>query len=860
MIQPASHPTAGSKKCSVRLALMHRRISGRGWSIKPSMTCTRPNSVGLESAAWKLMKQRRHHYSSSTMGTTFELDPQTLKALNELNATTHIDVDTYATLLQACTSSKNLLHGLHVHQHIMIHGHGGHMLLGFLILEMYSKCGAVEDAASWFSKMPHRTICAWNHMIALFSRSDRTLKALHLFVQMLQEGMLADKITYISIITVCSSLSLLEEGKRMNARVVGCGCESQVVVATALISLYGKCDDSRRAQCLFDAMPRRDAVTWSALISGYKQNRHGKEALQLFDQMLMEGVFPSRATFACTLSVCTSQVYICQGKRMHLYVIHTNLESEFVISNALVRMYSQCGSLKNAQKLYKILSARNVVASNAMLAAYSQHGCLRDALKLLVDMQHEGIIVDMISYIHMLDVCGKQAALAEGKQMHDCIKRSGYGERIIIGNALVSMYGRCQSLEDAKQAFDEMPERDVVSWNAIISAFVDNGVCKEALRFFDLMQQGGFIPNTVTFICVLDAISSQADLLHARWFQMRLQLSEFCSDVIVATALINMYGKTGSLTNARTSFDNLREPNVVSWTAMISASSFNGHDKEALQIYEQMLQQGVVPDVVTYLNTIVACTSLAALNEGKRVHVYVQHCGSELEIAVVNGLVNMYGKCGDLFAACSLFEETYSYNVASWNVMMSLHAQHGLGDEALLLLQQMQKGGIAPDRITYITYLSACSRAGLLEEAVCCLWILNGDTLAVSAAVEHFDCIVDLLARAGQSCEAETVIELLPFHPSPLSWMTLLTVCRNLLDVERGECSAKHVIEVDSKDHVPYVMLANIYCAVGREEDAEHVLSLIDDKEQLFSEGGTSDKNLLEEEPMGGFELCYGYP
>ncbi|KAI5054857.1 hypothetical protein GOP47_0030002 [Adiantum capillus-veneris] len=121
------------------------------------------------------------------MGTS-ELDPRTLKALKELNTTTHVDLDTYASLLQACGSSKELLHARHVHHHIMTHGHGAHMFLGFLILEMYSKCGAVEDAATWFAEMPCRTICAWNHMIALYSRSNRTHEALHLFDQMLQEG------------------------------------------------------------------------------------------------------------------------------------------------------------------------------------------------------------------------------------------------------------------------------------------------------------------------------------------------------------------------------------------------------------------------------------------------------------------------------------------------------------------------------------------------------------------------------------------------------------------------------------------------------------------------------------------------
>ncbi|KAH7374045.1 hypothetical protein KP509_17G084900 [Ceratopteris richardii] len=776
-----------------------------------------------------------------------DIDPETLKTLNDLDASTHIDIDKYTSLLQACTLSKSLSHTRHVHRHIMAHGGGAHIFLGFLILTTYSKCQAVEDANAWFAEMPCRSICAWNHMIGLHLRCGQSMHAQHLYEQMLQEGMLPDKITYISMISVFTSLNLVDQGKRINARVVANRCERQVAVATSLINHYGKCGDANRALCLFDELPRRDAVTWSALISGYKQNKHGREVLQFFEQMLMEGVLPSKSVFACTLSACTSQVSLCQGKHMHVYVIHTDLEMEFIVSNALVRMYSECGSLKDARELFDILSSKNVDTSNAMLAAYSQHGCLNNAIKLLGEMKHEGFEIDLINYIHLIDVCGRKAALLEGKQMHACIQRSPYRGSVTVGNALVSMYGRCQSLDNAQSVFDEMPERDVISWNAMISAYVQNGVRRQAMQIFHQMQQAGVMPNKVTFICILDAVSSQADFLETRWLQARLQYDEFYSDVVVATSLITMYGKIGDLTGVVNTFDLLPAPNVISWTAMISAYAFNGNEIEALQMYEQMLQHGMVPDVVTFLNVIVSCTSLMALYTGKTMHVRAQYCGSEVDVAVYNGLVNMYGKCGDLHAACNTFNGISACNLASWNVMMSLYAQHGLVDGALFLLEQMHQCEVAPDRITYVTYLSACSHGGLLKEAIGCLLYIDKDDSELKPSLEHYDCVVDLLGRAGHSCEAEAVVKLLPFQPSPLSWMTLLTVCRSLLDIERGICAANHVFEVDPEDHVPYVMLANIYTAVGREEDAERILRLIED----------ADEFSLEED---GLKVMHGFP
>eukprot|EP00250_Pteridium_aquilinum_P000547 c10620_g1_i1 orf=878-1726(-) len=270
------------------------------------MICRTPIFAGLDLSPRKPKQKLLRSFTSSPMGSS-ALDPQVQKTLNQLNIITHIDLDTYTSLLQACASSKALSHARHVHHHIMTHGHGAHFSLGFLILDTYGKCGAVEDATSWFVEMPCRTVCAWNYMMGLYSRHGQSLLARRLFDQMLQEGMNADKITYITMISVCTSLNSLEQGKKMNACIVGSGYEGQVVVVTALVNLYGKCGDPRHALRLFDAMPRRDTITWSALISGYKQNRQGKEVLQLFDQMLMEGVLPSRATFACTLSACTTQ-------------------------------------------------------------------------------------------------------------------------------------------------------------------------------------------------------------------------------------------------------------------------------------------------------------------------------------------------------------------------------------------------------------------------------------------------------------------------------------------------------------------------------------------------------------------------
>ena len=791
---------------------------------------------------------------------TASMEPQSpTLSMQTIDSLTSVDVDTYASLLKECGSS--LLDCRRIHGHIIKHGHASNMFLGFLILEMYGKCGSLHDAMAWFSEMPRRDVCTWNYMIGLHYRLGKGSVSLTCFDQMLQECVLVDKVTYITIISVCTTLpSSLVEGRRMNARVIGARYESHVVIATALVNLYGKCGDFTLASELFDGMSKRDTITWNALISGFKQHKHGREVLQLFHQMNMESILASRATFACIFSNPGS---LRNGKRMHVHATASELESEFVISNALVRMYSQWGSLSDAQRLFDALSHSNVVASNAMISAYAHHGCLKEALKLLERMQFGGVSIDMVTYMSMLDVCGSRSALSEGRQIHACIKQSGYEGEVIVGNALVTMYGKCQSLPDALKVFDEMLEKDVISWNAMISVYAQiGGGCRMALSLFNRMTQAGMIPNNVTYVCVLESIANKEDLITAHSFYSHILLSGgFSSDVMVATTLINMHGRTGSLEDTYDIFDLIPEPNVISWTAMISAHSLHRHDQKALQLFAQMLLQGSIPDMVTYLNVIVSCTNLMVLNEGKFVHIRLNECEFATELPVANALMNMYGKCGELAIGWYLFSRMPIRNLASWNVMIATCAQHGLRADSQCLLKQMDEVEIMPDKVTFVTYLSACSHIGSVEEAIYSLSYTNVDEVGMIPTLEHYDCIVDMFGRVGQLYEAESVISIMPFQPSALSWMTLLTTCRNLPDAEGGQSSLNHIVEVDPCDHVPYVMMANIYAGIGRNEDAATILaSMMMDKEDIFSEENSTfyeHYNDEKEDSIAGL-LCHG--
>eukprot|EP00249_Psilotum_nudum_P014849 c25030_g7_i3 orf=251-1348(+) len=286
--------------------------------------------------------------------------------------------------------------------------------------------------------------------------------------------------------------------------------------------------------------------------------------------------------------------------------------------------------------------------------------------------------VESASYASLLRCCGNVKALQYGKRVHAQIVRGGYGGDRFLGNLLVQMYGKCGCLEDARTVFDricqrnvfswnimiqayaengcvddarsifdKMPQRDVVSWTAMITAYVQNAGGKEALKLFWQMQLKGARPDKITFLSVLDACAGLADLAQAiaegKESHASIIHGGFESDVVVGTALVNMYGKCGSLDDARHVFDKITQRDSVSWTALIAAYSQNGHGKDALELFKQMQLEGMVPDKITFISILYACATLAALEEGKESHASIIESGFETDVVVGNALVNMYG-------------------------------------------------------------------------------------------------------------------------------------------------------------------------------------------------------------------------
>eukprot|EP01018_Ginkgo_biloba_P026783 Gb_12573 [translate_table: standard] len=413
--------------------------------------------------------------------------------------------------------------------------------------------------------------------------------------------------------------------------------------------------------------------------------------------------------------------------------------------------------------------------------------------------------------------------------MHDFILRNSCESDVFVRTALIDMYTKCGNIETARELFDKMSNRNVVSWNAMIAGYAQNGHANEALTLFYQMQLQEEIPDSVTIVSVLHACTRSGDLQQGRSVHNYIIQRGFESDIYVGNSLLAMYAKCGRVDVTRQLFDKMSKRNVVSWNAMIAGYTQNGHDNEALILFHQMPMVEMTPDLATILSVLLGCANLAALQQGKWIHGYIIRSGFESDICVENSLIDMYAKCGNIQIARQLFDKMTERDVVSWNAMIESYGMHGCGEDVLTLFSQMQQTGIRPDDITFIYVLSACSHAGLIKEGWQYFDYMT-QNYGITPCMEHYACMVELLGRAGHLDEAQDFIEKMPLEPGASVWGGLLGACRIHSNIKLGKCVADHLFNLQPEHHGYYVLLSNIYAAAGRWDDVANVRTMMKDR------------------------------
>ncbi|XP_059067676.1 pentatricopeptide repeat-containing protein At2g13600-like [Cryptomeria japonica] len=440
-----------------------------------------------------------------------------------------------------------------------------------------------------------------------------------------------------------------------------------------------------------------------------------------------------------------------------------------LLQNTLINMYDKCGNLVDAWKVFDHMAELNVFSWNMIIAAYGRHGLPQVALTLFRRMQLTGVQPNQFTFANILPSCSKTGALEQGMEIH---------QRIMEG-------------------------------------YTQNGLDENALEIFKQMQVAGVKPNSTTFASIVPACAQLRLLKQGMALHQRIIESGLLVDVVVVTALIDMYAKCGSIQKAHKLFDKMPQQNVVTWTAVIAGYTQNGLVEKALETFMQMQLTGIVPDSSTYSSILPACAKLGVLEQGIQIHQRIVESGFLLDVVIGNSLIDMYAKCGSIQKARQVFDKMHNANLVSWTVMVAGYAMHGCSKDALNLFDLMEHSGVKHDHVSLLCVLFACSHAGLVDHG-CRYFNGMSDTYFIMPTMNHYICMVDLLGRAGFLEEALQFIIKMPIKPDAVVWMCLLGTCRSLKNTEMGEFAATLLFELGSKTSAPYVLLSNMYAELGR--------------------------------------------
>ncbi|XP_010278192.1 PREDICTED: putative pentatricopeptide repeat-containing protein At3g05240 [Nelumbo nucifera] len=514
-------------------------------------------------------------------------------------------------------------------------------------------------------------------------------------------------------------------------------------------------------------------------------------------------------------------------KQLHGLMITTSLDRSIVPLSRLIDfcVNAESGDLGYAALVFIQVDRPSVYIWNSMIRGNCNYNNPDGALSMYKKMQHRGYSPDHFTFPFVLKACAMVNDHNYGTCVHSRIVKTGFESDMYASVSLTHMYVCCADMEAGERLFGKTPKWNVVAWTTLIAGYVNNNRPSKAIRVFKEMDLQKIEPNEITLVNVLVACAQNRDIESGRWVHERVRQSGFDpfrsnananSNVVLATALMDMYAKCGSLKVARDLFDKMPQRNVVAWNSMIGAYNQYGRATHALNLFLQMQMAGFEPDEGTFLSVLGACAHLGALGLGQGLHAHVEKTNIGKDVAIGTCLMDMYAKAGDTRSAVHVFRSLPEKDVKAWTSMIIGLAMHGHGEEALSLLKEMQgSDDVTPDHITYIGVLCACSHAGLVDEGYKHFNSMR-NVYGIEPTIEHYGCMVDLLSRAGRLKEAEQLVETMPMEPNLAIWSALLNGCEVHGNVELADRVGRHVTQLEGQGGGVYVLLSNIYAQAGR--------------------------------------------
>ncbi|KAK9162237.1 hypothetical protein Syun_003139 [Stephania yunnanensis] len=570
-----------------------------------------------------------------------------------------------------------------------------------------------------------------------------------------------------------------------------------------------------------------DSKTWTSIVLKHAKLKNDQAIVNSYVEMENLGVQPDSVSLPVILKACSKLETIEIGKKIHSVILNTSLVDDVRVRTALVDFYCGCGLLEEATQVFEETNNKDVVSWNSMISGCTKCSWYVDAIMLFVEMQREKVKPNSVTMVNLLSACSELSEIRLGQEIHCyCLKRGLFDLDPHIGTALISFYSRLDDVLAARVVFDLMVITNVVSWNAMLSGYLNVGDTCEAMRLFLGMVSGSIkLTKVAVLVAIQCCIGSEYIELGNQIHQVAIKLG-FSFDLFIVNALISMYGRKVNAESSRQLFETIPTRDVALWNSMMSIYIECGCHDEAFALFARLQSEGVRKDAATILLAILACIESAHdFKKGKSLHAYVIKSGMKLDSSIGNALLSMYSHLNCVESSCKTFNEIRNLDVVSLNTLILAMARNKLTDQARGIFFQMQQFNFEPNSFTMVSLLAMFAdepcinigraihafiiRLGVEVDASLCtaltvMYVKCGDEGAGRFLFDDFsdrdliswNALILTYVENNQPDKALILFHqmLREVHPNSITIINALSACGHLADLPQSQCINAYAI------------------------------------------------------------------
>nr|XP_017239318.1 PREDICTED: pentatricopeptide repeat-containing protein At4g33170 [Daucus carota subsp. sativus] len=439
---------------------------------------------------------------------------------------------------------------------------------------MYCKCGNLDYAFKVFDKMPQPNLVSWTALISGLSQNLAFMDAIITFREMVVAGESPNEFAFSSVVQACSAVELVAMGEQVHCLALKSGFSDELYVGSNLADMYSKCGFMGEACMVFEEMPWKDEVSWTAMIDGYSKNGDFEEALLAFVKMRREDVVVDQHVLSTTLCACGALKACSVGKSLYSIVVKLGYESHRIVGNALIDMYSKMGDMESATIVFGTdFGSRDVVSFTSLIDGFVEAEEIEMAANFFIEMQRHLILPNEFTFSSLIKACAHQAALEQGIQLHALVFKFNFAENPIVYSSLIDMYGKCGLFDHSVQVFEGICMPIDIAWNSLLGVFAQHGLGRDTVKVFDRMTKAKVKPNSITFGKLLTGCS-HAGLVEEglNYFYSMEMTYGVKPGPAHYSCVIDMFGRAGRLKEAEEFISSMPfEPNAFGWCSFLAA-------------------------------------------------------------------------------------------------------------------------------------------------------------------------------------------------------------------------------------------------------------------------------------------------